>query len=408
MGANHRSNPIHEAKYRQPRGEWSPLTRGGPLAACCFVTILCASIAAYAKQAAKTDGQVGKKIVWLTVDEIQRPTAMRITWAGTPLRDALRNLSQSQRLAILLDRRVDPEQLVSLTLNGLSPAEAIERTAEGQKLGVTLLGPLAYVGPPEQTRLIRTLAALRKQEAQQLPAAAKQAVLANRTTAWDDLTTPRDILGSLGQEAQVKLLGLEQVPHDLWGGAVLPSMAWTDRLTVVAAQLGLTFKFDKTGRQVALVPIGDHVQIERSYPGGANPTKLADGWKVRAPDTEIQVADGRVIVRGLLEDHERLQPSKTTPKPTNVAPAAAGKKVQTIKVDDISLESLLRQLEERLSIYFEYDQAALAAAGVPLSRAVSLDVKKATLDELLAAIFDPLHLKFTREGTTVKVTVPSK
>lgn len=333
---------------------------------------------------------------------------MRITWAGTPLREALRNLSQSQRLAILLDRRVDPEQLVSLTLNGLSPAKAIERTAEGQKLGVALVGPLAYVGPPQQTRVIRTLAALRKQESQQLPAAAKQAVLASRATSWDDLATPNEILGALAAEAQVKLLGLEQIPHDLWAAATLPSMAWTDRLTVVAAQFGLTFKFDKTGRQVALVPISQKVQIERSYPGGANPTKLADGWKLRAPDAEILVADVRVIVRGLLEDHERLQPSKATPKPTNVAPAAAGKKVQTIKVDDISLESLLRQLEERLSIYFEYDQAALAAAGVPLSRAVSLDVKKATLDELLAAIFDPLNLKFAREGSTVTVTVPSK
>lgn len=370
--------------------------------------VWCCCGAKAAEQAAKNANPAPKRIVWLTADEIQRPTAMRITWAGTPLREALRNLSQSQRLAILLDRRVDPEQLVSLTLNGLSPAEAIERIAQGQKLGVALVGPLAYVGPSQHTRKIRTLSALRKQEAQQLPAAAKQAVLASHATSWDDLATPKEILGALAAEAQVKLLGLERVPHDLWGAAVLPSMAWTDRLTVVAAQLGQTFKFDKTGRQVALVPIGEEVRIERSYPGGANPKKLADAWKERAPGAEILVADGRVVVRGLLEDHERLQPSKTTPKPTNVAPAAAGKKVQTIKVDDISLESLLRQLEERLSIYFEYDQAALAAAGVPLSRAVSLDVKKATLDELLAAIFDPLHLEFTREGTTVKVTVPSK
>ena len=82
--------------------------------------------------------------------------------------------------------------------------------------------------------------------------------------------------------------------------------------------------------------------------------------------------------------------------------------MQTIRVDDISLESLLRQLEERLEIHFEYDQAALAAAGVPLSRVVSLDVRKATLDELLAAIFEPLGLRFERDGATIKVTAPSK
>jgi hypothetical protein len=300
------------------------------------------------EQSSKKTGPAPKKIVWLTADEIQRPGAMRITWAGTPLRDALRNLSRSQRLAILLDRRVDPEQLVSLTLNGVSPAEAIQRTAAEQQLGVALLGPLAYVGPLPQMRKIRTLAALRKQEAQQLPAAAKQAALASRATAWDDLATPKEILESLAQEAHVELRGLELVPHDLWGAAELPAMPWTDRLTAVAAPLGLTFKFDKTGRQVTLFPIGDSVQIERSYPGGTNPTKLADGWKERAPDAQIQIADGRVIVRGLIEDHEQIQPPKASPKPNKDGPAPAGKKVQTIRVDDISLESLLRQLEERL------------------------------------------------------------
>jgi hypothetical protein len=407
MDASDRSNSTYANKCRQTLYNGAIARRGGPLVVCCLIVCLTAWSGA-AGQASKKTGPSPRKIVWLTADEIQRPGALRITWAGTPLREALRNLSQSQRLAILLDHRVDPEQLVSLTLNDLSPAEAIQRTAEEQKLRVALLGPLAYVGPPQQTRQIRTLAALRKQEAQQLPADAKQALLANRTTTWNQLATPKEILASLADEAHVKLLGLEQVPHDLWGAAVLPAMPWTDRLSAVAFPLGLTFEFDKTGRQVALVPIGDRVQIERSYPGGANPTKLAAGWKERAPDAEIRIADGRVIVRGLIEDHERIQPAKATSKPGKETPATAGKKVQTIKVDDISLESLLRQLEERLSIHFEYDQAALAAAGVPLSRVVSLDVKKVTLDELLAAIFDPLGLYFERDGATIKVTAPGK
>ncbi|HEY2840239.1 MAG TPA: STN domain-containing protein [Pirellulales bacterium] len=345
-----------------------------------------------------------KRTAWLTVEETRRPGVVRITWAATPLREALRNLSQSQRLAILLDRRVDPEQLVSITLDNVSPAEAIEQLAVGQKLGAALFGPLAYIGPAKPTRQIRTLAALRKQEAQQLPTVAKQAALASRATAWEDLATPREILDKLAAEANIKLAGLEQVPHDLWGAAELPPMAWTDRLTAVAAPLGLTFEFDKTGRRVTLIPIDEQPQIERSYPGGANPTKLASGWRAIAPDARIEVADGRVVVRGLIEDHERIQPPKAPPRPTKGEPA--GKKVQTIRVDDITLESLLRQLEERLSIHFEYDPKALAAAGAPLSRVVSLDVKKATLDELLTAIFDPLGLRFERDGTTIKVTAP--
>lgn len=398
---------MHGSKCRRSVGIRRAARVGGLLLAWCF---LLNSREIFVRAA----DPAPKKIVWLTADELQRPGSTRITWNAVPLGEALRNLSQTQRVAVLLDRRVDPEQTVSITLADLSPAEAIARTASGQKLAAAMLGPLAYVGPPAQTRQIRTLAALRKHEAQQLPTAAKQAALASRRMSWDDLATPKEILAGLAQEAQVKLLGLELVPHDLWGAAELPPMPWTDRLTAVAAPLGLTFRFDKTGREVTLAPIGDTVQIERSYPGGANPTRLAGEWKDRAPDAQIRVADSRVIVRGLLEDHERIQPPKPAARPTQGEPIGktkgepAGKKVQTIKVDDISLESLLRQLEARLSIRFEYDSAALAAAGAPLTRVVSLDVKKATLDELLAAIFDPLKLRYERDGATIKVTAPGE
>jgi len=351
------------------------------------------------------------KTAWLTATEARQPGDLRITWSGTTLREALRSLSENQRLAILLDRRVDPEQLVNVTLADVSPAEAVAQTASSRKLGMALLGPLAYVGPVEPTRQLRTIAALRKQEAQELPAAARQAALANRGTTWEDLATPRQILEKLAAEARVKLVGIDQVPHDLWGAADLPSMAWTDRLTAVAGQLGLTFEFDATGRKVTLVPIGNTVELERTYPAGAEPEKLVANWKSRAPDADIKIAGGRITVRGLVEDHERIQPPRATVADKN-PPAvgrgaknqAPGKKVHTLRAQDVTLESLMKQLEERLEIEFVYDAAAMADAGAPVSRRVSIDVKQATLEELLKALLDPLGLRFTIKGATITIT----
>src|SRR5471030_2090066 len=115
-----RSNPEQSPKFRTGRDSMLRGSKRIWLAALCLSPCYCELVVNAAEP-------VAKKTVWLTADEVRRPGALRITWAATPLRDALRNLSQSQRLAILLDRRVDPEQTVSITLEGISPAEAVEQ-----------------------------------------------------------------------------------------------------------------------------------------------------------------------------------------------------------------------------------------------------------------------------------------
>ena len=87
---------------------------------------------------------------------------------------------------------------------------------------------------------------------------------------------------------------------------------------------------------------------------------------------------------------------------------AEGTKVHTLRVKDITLESLLKQLGERLAVRFEYDAAALAAAGKPVSQRVSLDVKQVTLDELLRALLDPIGLGFQRNDATITITPVDK
>ncbi|HTU25336.1 MAG TPA: hypothetical protein VMF30_08065, partial [Pirellulales bacterium] len=188
--------------------------------------------------------------------------------ANAPLGAALARLSANHHVAIVLDRRVDPDRLLTLSVSGQPLAEVLGEIAQSAGLGVSLAEPIVYLGPPAEAAALRTLVHLRRQEVAALPAARRTALSAAKAWGWDDLATPRDLAESLAGEAHVKIAGLERIPHDLWAGRRLPPMAWTDRLTLLAIEFGLAYEIEADGRTVRLVKIPARVVARRSFAGG--------------------------------------------------------------------------------------------------------------------------------------------
>ena len=111
-----------------------------------------------------------------------------------------------------------------------------------------------------------------------------------RSSHWDDLTEPRQLVDALAEEAGVEILGVERIPHDLWPAADLPPLSWIDRLTLIAAQFELSFELDKTGRRAQLVPMPEDVAVVRSYQAGADAAVVARRWTKALPNA---AGDGR-------------------------------------------------------------------------------------------------------------------
>ncbi len=280
----------------------------------CAAAVNLASISASASGAPLStppSNRAVKQDGWLTGGELKRQLTQPISmsWTDTPFRRAVQDLATSQRVAILLDRRIDPDQKITLSLSSTPLEEVLARVADDRRAELAQMGPVAYIGPANAARRLRTLAALRTEDAQRLSAERRKPFLAVRPWAWDDLATPRELIGLLAQEAGVEIEGQAQVPHDLWAAQSLPPLSWVDRLTLVAAQFDLTFQFDSGGRIVRLVAIPQDVALRRSYPGGAGAAEKARQWRELAPEATIEVVSGRIVVSGRLEDHERLSGS---------------------------------------------------------------------------------------------------
>ena len=330
-----------------------------------------------------------------------------LVWSAKPLGTALRSLSQIQDVAVLLDRRVDPGQEINLSLPGVPLEGAMRQLAQSRKLGVTMLGPVAYFGPPGVTSRLRTIAAMRREAIDKLPVALKRKFLLPRSMSWHDFSTPRGLLEDLAVEEGLELFALELVPHDLWAGAKLAPAALCDRLTLILVQFDLTFQVAADGRRIKLVPLPDDVSLVRSYPAGSRPSLTGEKLAALAPDARIKVVGDKVWVKGLLEDHERITaPTRHADRPGGSSRLTGGNlanKRFTLTVENQPIGALLKQLAAGLGLELRIDYRALQEAGVSMEALVSFSVEKATVDGVLRAAIKSMPLRYRRVNNVVEI-----
>lgn len=366
---------------------------------------VCAAVTLVTCAASNTAGQ--ETASWLTgrALEARLATPVGVEWSQTPLGEALRNLGRAQQVAILVDRRVDPDQPLEASLRDIRLEEVFRQVAEHRGLGLCQFGPIAYFGPPEYTTQLRTLAAIRLEELRKLPAGVAQKFLRSQRLSWKDFAEPRALLTELASANGLEISGLEQVPHDLWGAADLPALSLADRLTLIAGQFDLTFQIAPNGVRLTLVPIPKPVTLERSYPGGRQPSQLLTRWRQLAPQSRIRQEGDRIVVEGLVEDHERIAASSrpaSRPAPKPVARDQATTRF-TVREARGPLHAMLQQLAGRLDLEMKIDRQALERAGISLEQNVAFSVEDATLDELLEAVLKPAGCAFHRQGKVVEI-----
>jgi hypothetical protein len=305
------------------------------------------------------------QVPWATGAQVSQRLAqpLDVFWSNNPLRDAVTNLCRAQRVAILIDRRVDPGQKLSLNVQDVPLQTVLRMVAERCGLGISRLGAVVYLGPPAAAQRLRPIAAAFDRAVRQLPAASQGKFFQSKPLAWEDLSTPRDLLEQLGRQNGVEITGLERLPHDLWAAADLPPLSLTERLTLIAAQFDLSFKIAAGGARLELAPLPEDL--------GALPA-----------------------------DRPAISADRPSAKP------AAG--VERIRIERLSVRAeplgpVLRQLAQRLGLELKLDERAIERAGISLDQRVTVLVEDATVDELLHQLLKSTGLGFRRHRNVVEI-----
>jgi hypothetical protein len=350
---------------------------------------------------------VGSASEWLTGTALQRYLSepIDLLWPENPLGDSLARFSHVHQIAILLDRRIDPDLKISLTLKQSPFGESLAAIAMRGELGVTLTGSVAYFGPVESAAKLRTLIFLREEEAKKMPSMAGKKFLQAKPFVWKNYSQPRETLERLSRENHFAIIGLDAIPYDLWAAADLPAMTLVERLSLIAIQYDLTFAIAADGKQITLAPVPSDIRLTRSYPAGKNSEETAHKYAELAPNAEIKVAGDKLVVKGMLEVHERITaPHRPAGQnSTKDAPADLTLKRFTLTITEQPIGPLLKKLSKQLDLQLQMDENKIESSGVSLDQRVSFQVEDATIDQLLQAAIEESPLKYRRQDRVLVI-----
>ena len=94
-----------------------------------------------------------QKNKYLTGKKLDRRNvrALSIWWKDAELRDRLTAFSETQDIAIMLDRRVDPSTIVNLGVENRTLEQVFRRISSTAKIGVCRIEDCYYFGPVDAT-----------------------------------------------------------------------------------------------------------------------------------------------------------------------------------------------------------------------------------------------------------------
>jgi hypothetical protein len=316
--------------------------------------------------------RAGDAAAWLIGKPLAEQLAAQVgvAFAGSPLRTSLGQLARAQRVAILLDRRVDPGREVNLTVDATPLKNVIAEVAQRLGLEVCQYQSVVYLGPPGSVARLKAITARRRDEARRLPAAAARRFFREHPLRWDDFATPREVLAELGRSGSVRIEGEDRVPHDLLAAADLPAMTLVDRLTLALFQFDLSFEITGDGKGIKVVPMPEDIAALGAEPNAQPP--------------------GRSDATPASDSSEPIDLTKV--------------RVERMAVENQPLGGVLGQLAKRWKLELRIDEPSLRRAGKSLDRRVSLRVENVTVPELFEALLKPEGLTFRLDGRILVIS----
>jgi len=294
--------------------------------------------------------------------------AVQATWTRVPLRDWATRVTPLAGRPVILDRRIDPDRLVTLAAHGESLRELLGTVAAEAGAAVEELPGTIRLAPQASAGRAAAAAADRERQLARLPAAQRKPLEKAAPWSWPAGARPRDLVAAALAEAGLAVEGVDGIPHDHFPAATLPSLPLAERLDLVLAH------FDRRILWAA----------DRGRPSG----------RIVAIDAEI-AAGTTAGAAG---------PASVVPR-RRPAPPARTMKVReefTLRLE-APLDQAVAAIAGRLGLEPELDRDSLAARGIATGEIVRAEVEKASREALLDAVLQPAGLQWKIEGQRLRV-----
>ena len=343
---------------------------------------------------------------WRAQDALRGPLlqSVQLQTTGSPLREFLARIADTQQIAFFLDRRIDPGTKVRLSGERHPLHVTLREIAAGAEAGLSSCGPCLYVGPPESARDLQTLLAMHRDTVGQLAPPARNRWNSQHTFSWPRLSSPQNVLADVAQQARITIQGVDTLPHDLWPEVRLPPLEVVQVVTLLLASLDASLVQGSNNRSVRIVPLQGEVAIQRTFGPRVLAGRSLEQLHQLAPDAQLARSGGRILFRGRWEDFQLLlhgpQPEMLPPQPSTADSAF------TFRVRGKQLRTVLQHLATELDLELQLPQDEEVASR--LDRSVTITVNGATVDTMLTKVLRPHGLTFQRTGKLLVISLATE
>ncbi len=352
----------------------------------------------FAFELAYAQKENSQTVRWLRGRDLDRRTqvALNAQWYEAPLRPLLTELSQGLGIPLFIDRRVDPEILVSLTVNNLTWEQLLFEFGKPHGLGFCRLGRMYYFGPND---VALTLPQHFEKLNDWVGKNRKQATVNWRQPvdgSWPRLSQPANLLAELSSARNVETFELERIPLDVWDEHASPSRPMILQAALLVVGFDKWISISKSGTKLKVVP----------YPQW-DQTRFTVG-KLKSPDDAIQKLQSQFSELSFEPGNKSVEISG--PNGQIAAAVAEAIRLQSaFKNQEAqntfngtlngSRRSILNGLSQQLGLELELDTADTTA----LDKYVEITVKDASVQEIVSQVLSDSGLRYQLNLTTLKV-----
>ncbi len=336
--------------------------------------------------------------------ELRLVMPAHLNYEHAPLRLCVEQLAEHFQVSYWIDRRVDADKPVTLNIAEGTLGECLSKLARACNAEVGLVENVVTIAHPEHLADMQ-YAAVRLHN-QLSTAQADDAQL--RPLAWPKLTTPSELAQQINSTWGLSITS--DLPHDLMNAGSLQPCTLSTQLTLLYGGFGKCAAGKRAG-ELRVLPMPKSGNWQAEYTSSAISADQVSLVKGMFTSVQAEKAKNSWRVVGPTAAHLMLLQPKRAAEPSNRSNRSAnqnstgedplGKQRFDIgKQSDKPLGAILKSLADQLGLSVQWDEGLPPSAPFTL---VTIEAKKAKLDEILANLAQQAKVSIKRSGTQITV-----
>lgn len=327
------------------------------------------------------DWHTGKRL-----DRFNR-TPISASWADASLKRILNRFSQSQRVAVFLDRRVDPSPTMNITAKNLGAEALLWKIADSQELGMCRVADFYYLGPPETAASLPTLWQQMKAESGRKRKSFEVNWERKSALTTKSVVVVKELLDQLASKHRFEIENPEAVAHDVWGQVELPETSVAGRVGIILVGFGKWFERSQDGKKIRIIDFPSVETADFRTESLQDPAAAAKKMKGLFPNLKISGNRKRLTASGPPLEVARLRRQLAQSK--TIEQATSETKRFSLNTS-ASRGAILATVAKQLNLELKFSAQAQAT----LQQEIRLQIKDATLVELLDETLKGTELKY--------------